>query len=68
MYPGKHAKLRPDRPAVIMAGSGVCNGHERSPRLDDREGSIAVIRGGSPDVGNCTKETIAAGGLVGLPG
>src|SRR5437764_13785291 len=22
MYPGKHAKLHPDRPAVVMAGSG----------------------------------------------
>jgi len=22
MYPGKHAALHPDRPAVVMAGSG----------------------------------------------
>ena len=22
MYPGEHARLRPDQPAVIMAGSG----------------------------------------------
>src|SRR5216683_7122949 len=27
-------------------------GHEPSLRLDDREGSTAVVRGGSPDVGN----------------
>ena len=28
-------------------------GHEPSPRLDDCEGSTGVVRGGSPDVGNC---------------
>ena len=27
-------------------------GHEPSLRLDDHEGSTAVVRGGSPDVGN----------------
>src|SRR6516165_7745154 len=29
----------------------VTRGHEPSLRLDDREGSTAVVRGGSPDVG-----------------
>ena len=27
-------------------------GHELSPKLDDCEGSTAVVPGGSPDVGN----------------
>ena len=30
----------------------VTRGHEPSLRLDDREGSTAVVRRGSPDVGN----------------
>jgi hypothetical protein len=27
-------------------------GHERSLRLDDREGSAGVVTGSSPDIGN----------------
>src|SRR5262249_19217082 len=40
-------------PDQLIREPGHGKGHEPSPRLDDCEGSTAVVRGGSPDVGNC---------------
>ena len=68
-----------DRPACAARGTGRRStrlgtaltgmGHEPSPRLDDCEGSTAVVRGGSPDVGNWhRRDDWLDAAVVSLPG
>ena len=46
MYPGEHARLRPDQPAVIMAGSGETLTYHELERRSNAECCAAGERAG----------------------
>ena len=72
MYPGKHAGLRPDQPAVIMAASGEVLTYGQLERRSNRLAHLLRANGlrrlDLPTCGGIARGLSAPGGIPGGPG